>query len=139
MLFTWLFFALFGHSSDSGIQHELVVRITNIQNTSGKPLLVGVYAQSDEFPGYNKSSYNKKVLAKTSEVTVTFKLPPGEYAVGLMHDLNENGRIDKNWVGYPSEPFGFSNNFKPKLGAPSFKDCSVDLRKGSQRIEIKLL
>ena len=131
MLFTWLFLVLFAPVANTDVQHELVIRITNIKDTSGKPLLVGVYA--------NKSSYNKKVLAKTSEVTVTFKLPPGEYAVGLMHDLNENGRIDKNWVGYPSEPFGFSKNFKPMMGAPKFGDCSIDLRQGSQRIEIKLL
>ncbi len=138
MLITWLFLAFFGPAVSNDVQHELVIRITNIQNTTGKPLLVGVYAQTDDFPGYNKSSYNKKVLAKTSEVSVSFKLPPGEYAVGLMHDLNENGRIDKNWVGYPTEPFGFSKNFKPLMGAPSFKDCSIDLRQGSQRIEIKL-
>jgi uncharacterized protein (DUF2141 family) len=139
MLFTWLFLVLFAPVANTEVQHELVIRITNIKDTSGKPLLVGVYAKTDDFPGYNKSSYNKKVLAKTSEVTVTFKLPPGEYAVGLMHDLNENGRIDKNWVGYPSEPFGFSKNFKPMMGAPKFSDCSIDLRQGSQRIEIKLL
>lgn len=139
MLFTWLLIALLGPYTSAGVQHELVIRITNIENTSGKPLLVGVYTSTDAFPGYNKSTYNKKVIAKSSEVTVTFKLPPGEYAVGLMHDLNENGRIDKNWVGYPTEPFGFSKNFKPVLGQPSFKDCSVDLRQGSQRIEIKLL
>lgn len=139
MLFTWLFLALLGSSSSAEVQHELVIRITNIQNTTGKPLLVGVYASTDAFPGYNKSTYNKKTIAKTSEVTISFKLPPGEYAVGLMHDLNENGQIDKNWVGYPTEPFGFSKNFKPVMGPPTFKDCSIDLRKGSQRIEIKLL
>lgn len=139
MLFTWLLLALFGPVANSEIQHELVVRITNIQNTSGKPLLIGVYKKTDDFPSKNSSSYNKKVLAHSSEVTVTFKLPPGEYAAALMHDLNENGRIDKNWVGYPTEPFGFSKNFKPVMGAPTFKDCSVDLRQGNKRIDIKLL
>jgi uncharacterized protein (DUF2141 family) len=139
MIFTWILFTLFSTAAVNEIEHELVIRITNIKNTEGKPLMIGVYAKTDAFPDYGKSSYSKKVLPKGNEVTVTFKLPAGEYAVGLMHDLNQNGKIDKNWVGYPTEPFGFSNNFKPKLGAPSFKDCSVDLRKGSQRIEIKLL
>jgi uncharacterized protein (DUF2141 family) len=139
MLFTWLFLALFGQPAGTEVQHELVIRITNIQNTTGKPILVGIYKKTDDFPAKNSSSFNKKVLAHSSEVTLTFKLPPGEYAAALMHDLNENGRIDKNWVGYPSEPFGFSRNFKPKMGAPTFNDCRIDLRQGSQQIEIKLL
>lgn len=139
MLVNLLFLALFGPSTSPVVQHELAIRITNIQNTSGKPLLIGVYAKSDAFPGENTSRYNKIILAKSSVATVTFKLPPGEYAVALMHDVNDDGKMEKNWIGYPTEPFGFSRNFKPKLGAPSFKDCSVDLRTGSQRIEIKLL
>jgi uncharacterized protein (DUF2141 family) len=139
MLFIWLFTVFFGQSVSTGVHHELVIHVTNIGNTSGKPLLVGVYTKTDAFPGFNKSTYNKKVIAKSAEVTITFKLPPGEYAVGMMQDMNENGRIDKNWLGYPTEPFGFSKNFKPVMGPPTFKDCSIDLRKGNQRIDIKLL
>ncbi|MDP2188678.1 MAG: DUF2141 domain-containing protein [Sphingobacteriaceae bacterium] len=139
MFITWLFIALFGNVFPAEVHHELVIRVTNIQNTTGLPLLIGVYKSTDGFPGFHKSSYHKKVIARSSEITVTFKLPPGEYAVGLMHDINENGQIDKNWVGYPTEPFGFSRNFKPKLGPPSFNDCKIDLNKGNQRIEIKLL
>jgi uncharacterized protein (DUF2141 family) len=37
-------------------------------------------------------------------------LPPGQYAVQVMHDENDNGKFDTNFVGLPIEGYGFSNN-----------------------------
>jgi uncharacterized protein (DUF2141 family) len=30
-------------------------------------------------------------------------LPPGKYAIALIHDLNQNHKLDKNWIGKPKE------------------------------------
>jgi uncharacterized protein (DUF2141 family) len=50
-------------------------------------------------------------------------LPAGDYAVTIFHDENNNGKFDENWMGMPLEGYGFSNNVKPMLKAPSFDDC----------------
>jgi len=31
-----------------------------------------------------------------------------------------NGKLDTNWLGIPTEGYGFSNEAKALLGAPSF-------------------
>jgi len=51
-------------------------------------------------------------------------IPPGNYAMAVVHDENMNGKLDANWVGIPTEGYGFSNNAKALLGAPSFSAAS---------------
>ncbi len=46
-------------------------------------------------------------------------VPPGEYALLVYYDENGNARIDKNFIGIPREPLGFSNEYNPK-GPPSY-------------------
>lgn len=58
--------------------------------------------------------------------TVTFEnVPPGVYAFAVIHDENSNHKLDKNFIGVPKEGFGFANNPKVNLSAPSFKEGSV--------------
>lgn len=68
-------------------------------------------------------------------------LPSGEYAVVVFHDENDNGKIDHNFLGLPSEPLGFSNGFVPGLiaGMPSFEKLKFALTVGHKplRIEVK--
>ena len=49
--------------------------------------------------------------------------PAGDYAITLFHDENKNGKFDSNFVGYPLEGYGFSNNVAPMFKAPSFDEC----------------
>lgn len=59
-------------------------------------------------------------------------VPNGEYALMVYHDENENGRIDKNFIGIPTEIIGFSNRYKPK-GPPSFNRAAFVLMEGELR------
>lgn len=46
----------------------------------------------------------------------------GDYAMRFFHDENNNGVMDKNWLGIPTEAFGFSNDAKLSLGPPDIED-----------------
>ncbi len=35
-------------------------------------------------------------------------ISPGTYALAVIHDENGNGKLDTNWVGIPTEGYGFS-------------------------------
>ena len=50
-------------------------------------------------------------------------VPASDYAVTIFHDENGNKKFDSNFVGYPLEGYGFSNNVKPRFKAPEFDDC----------------
>ena len=53
-------------------------------------------------------------------------VPAGEYALRVYHDANGNGSIDKNFIGIPTEPIGFSNRYAPKA-PPSFSRAAFTL------------
>lgn len=56
-------------------------------------------------------------------ISLSIDLPPGEWAVSLTQDLNNNNKIDKNFLGIPTEPYAFSNNVRPTVAAPDFNEC----------------
>jgi uncharacterized protein (DUF2141 family) len=67
-------------------------------------------------------------------------LPPGRYALAVYHDMNDNWKLDKNFVGYPKEPFGFSNNYRPVFSGPNFEDCAFEIKENAAaHLKIKLL
>lgn len=44
--------------------------------------------------------------------------------MAVIHDENMNGELDANWLGVPTEGYGFSNDAKGLVGAPSFSSAS---------------
>jgi uncharacterized protein (DUF2141 family) len=66
-------------------------------------------------------------------------LVPGRYAVAIMHDLNGNLILDKNFLGVPKEPWGVSNNVRPNFRAPEFEESSFEINEiGLQQITIRI-
>jgi uncharacterized protein (DUF2141 family) len=71
--------------------------------------------------------------------TVIFgNLEPGRYAAIAFHDENRNGKLDKNFLGVPAEPYGFSNSARGFLGPPTFRDAAVVLGDRDSAIRIAL-
>ena len=58
-------------------------------------------------------------------VVVFRDLPPGRYGLAALHDLNSNGEMDNNLLGFPKEPYGFGNDAKIRLAPPAFADMAV--------------
>jgi uncharacterized protein (DUF2141 family) len=63
-------------------------------------------------------------------------IPPGTYALAAIHDENMNGKLDANWLGAPTEGYGFSNDAKALLGAPSFS--AARFRYDGQNLELAI-
>jgi len=57
-------------------------------------------------------------------------IPDGEYALMVYHDENENGRLDKNFIGIPKEPVGFSNGYRPR-SSPRYSKARFEVQSGS--------
>ena len=51
-------------------------------------------------------------------------IPPGTYARAVIHDEDMNGKLDTNWLGIPTEGYGFSNDATGVLGPPPFSAAS---------------
>ncbi len=128
--------ALSALACGSAMAADINVEINGIAETKGD-VLVALYNKTE---GWLKKGVSAtKVSAQTGTVKVSFAdLPPGEYAVSAVHDVNSNGKLDSNAIGIPSEPFGFSNDASGNFGPPSFDQAKFKLDTDRKTIAIKL-
>lgn len=114
----------------------LRVHVDGIRNTKGV-LGVAIYSSRKGFPIHFEHVYDVQWLEfqdKTGSMDVLFDaLPPGEYAVSVLHDENNNHQMERSKLGFPEEGVGFSNNQKVVLSAPSFKKCAFPLAAGEEK------
>ena len=74
----------------------------------------------------------KGAIAKVSDkkALATFKgIEKGEYAVSVFHDVNNNKKMDTNFIGIPKEPIGCSNGAKGFMGPPKYKNAKFKVNK----------
>ena len=64
-------------------------------------------------------------------------LPSGTYAISAIYDEDDNGELNTNFFGIPTELVGFSNNAKGRFGPPSFKKAAFELSE-SMTVSIRL-
>ena len=88
---------------------ELTVKITDIRAAKGT-LMVSVANSEAAWNNQEKPVAAEKIAAIGKELVLKFNLPAGSYAVQVLHDENDNGKMDANFMGIPSEGYGFSNN-----------------------------
>ena len=105
---------------------HLYVIVKNFKDSGGS-VRVGLFDNAKDF--LKKSVDAKAAPFHADSVVVVFEgLMPGEYAVSVFHDRNDNGELDKNFIGIPREGFAFGNNTMGSFGAPSFQDAKVILK-----------
>ena len=100
----------------------LHVQVRDIRNSTGS-VACALFESAAGFP-IEFLHYATQVVViniRASQARCDFEdLPPGTYAVAVIHDENMNGKLDTNWAGIPTEGYGFSNDAKAWLGAPTF-------------------
>ncbi len=129
---------------------RLTVNVTGIRGSRGS-IVVSLFHGGDGFPGDSKKALASHIVPLTDAsatsiqtcLLVVFEgLAPGEYAVALFHDENDNGKLDEHW-GIPNEGFGFSNNPKIRWGAPRYGETkfalSVSEREAKIAVSLKYL
>lgn len=100
---------------------DLTITVEGIAQTQGT-IMLGLF---DEATYKSEGAVNGANLTVESDrVSVTFEgLEPGEYAVRLYHDLNDDGEMNTNPFGMPTEPFAFSNDAKGRFGPAKWDDA----------------
>lgn len=93
----------------SAAQHVvLTLRVEGLSEVQGT-LLAGIYDSAEGAFDPANSRFGKRIPASAGPMTLCFRLPPGDYAAAVIHDLNGNGKLDRSVFGIPREPYGFSN------------------------------
>src|SRR6478736_7035639 len=103
-------------------QSAIEVTITNIKEVKGS-MRVALGSNPEKFPDTPLKGQVIKITDKTMKV-VFENVPAGTYAVSVIHDENENEKLDTGFMGIPKEGFGFSNDAMGTFGPPKFKEAS---------------
>ena len=114
---------------------SLTVKVTGLHNTDGN---VKLTLRSD--PNTVVQRGVTEIDSKTMTATSVFEnLVPGTYGVAVLHDQNNNGKLDFNDVGMPLEGYGHSNNPAKREGPPRFDETKFTLTEPTTSIEIQLI
>ena len=109
--------------------YSLTVKVEKLQNSKGV-VQFALYNKDGSIPDEDYKNYYRLEKAKivNGKSEITFKnLPKGIYAVNILHDENNNGKVDKGFL-LPKEGIGFSNYSSIGLtNRPNFKKASFEL------------
>jgi len=116
-------------------QHSKVsVEISNIDSEEGV-ILVALFDSEANF--LKKAVQRDQVDAKNGTVNVSFdNVKAGTFAVSVIHDENNNGGLDTNMMGIPSEPYGVSMDGKNMFGPPSYDKAKFEV--ADKNVDLKI-
>ncbi len=146
-LLSWLFICLppekinagwTPQESDPGMLSTLRITITGVKEQEG----VLRVCLANNPAGFLKECFlqHSMMVSEASIHLIEFeRVPFGQYAISVFHDVNQNQELDRRKViGIPSEPFGFSNNPGLLFGAPNFEQCVFSVDQSITEVVIKL-
>jgi uncharacterized protein (DUF2141 family) len=121
---------------ETSAQSSLEIHVNNIKSNKGS-IQFGLFTTEADFL---KNPIEKKVIKSTGkDVIVVFEnLQPGDYALSVIHDENENGKLDSNAFGIPKEGFAFGNNALGSFGPPPFEKAKITIVDQDVKQDIKL-
>jgi len=111
------------------------VSFRNAQSLTGD-LYVALFDSAGDFPDGEPHRAISKPLSAPEDSVVFSGVAPGTYAVAAFVDQDGDGALSSNFLGIPTEPYGFSG--EAGFGLPSFEEISFDSETGTTSILIVL-
>jgi len=132
--------SLFTPASSTAAAPGLALRVSGLRSDAGQVLVV-VYRGEDGFPKQADKAW-KKAVVKVSGGRASLDLadvPPGEYAIAVVHDENSNNQLDTSWIGIPQEGIGASNDARGRMGPPKYRDARFEVGPAGATQNIKMM
>ena len=121
----FVLFFLLVISLSSFSQLTLTIEIGGLLNSKGQILVELCNEKEIKIKGITQPIVGGKCLI------VIENIKPGRYSFKYFHDANKNEKLDINWIGKPTEGFGFSNNAKGTFGPPSFEKTIFEIKENT--------
>lgn len=117
----------------------LTVHVDRFRNQKGD-LGVSVFKTPEGWPEQNdKAFFHAGFPIAGKDSSAQLSLPPGRYAIVVLHDENSNHKLDRNFLGIPREGFGFANNPRVLLSPPGFDTAALDVACPATDVRIHLI
>ena len=118
---------------------EVFITVRDLRSTHGV-VRACMTTRADVFPKCIKDpTAHRMVVPASGKVEIHFTgVKPGEYAIALLHDENDNGKADRAMGMMPKEGYGFSRDAPVKMAPPKFDDAVFTQGEGVSRMSIKM-
>jgi uncharacterized protein (DUF2141 family) len=120
-----------------GERQIIAVKVIGAASDEGS-MRLAVYISPDGFNDPEKALGTDSWQIRDGVCEGRFGLPAEitELAIAAYHDANNNGKLDRNAIGIPSERYGFTANARGITGPPTYEEALVPLT--GQPIEISI-
>ncbi|MEA5511632.1 DUF2141 domain-containing protein [Crocosphaera sp. UHCC 0190] len=118
---------------------NLTVEVNGVSDRKGQ-ICFSLFASSRGFPSSGDDAVQKqcvKITDTNPRITIN-NLAPSTYAVAVFWDDNSDGQLNRNFLGVPTEKFGFSSNPVVRTGPPKFGESAILVTGKNVIISIKL-
>ncbi|MGJ8592436.1 MAG: DUF2141 domain-containing protein [Aquaticitalea sp.] len=114
----------------------VTVTIDQIKNNNGH-ILLGLHTTETFMRAAATQSVKSEIV--DGKIVATFtNVQPGSYAVMVVHDENDNEKMDFEPNGMPKETYGMSNN-PTLMGPPQFNDAKFEVADKDLEFDIELM
>jgi len=132
----WVFiFAFAGISAQTA---SITLKVKGITKAKGI-MNIALFANEEDYSDDENYAFAGEIPVESIDFSIVMEdIPFGTYAIKIFYDEDSNGEFNKNWIGMPKEPFGFSNDAKGRMGPPSFEAAAFKLDSDIE-LEINLM
>jgi uncharacterized protein (DUF2141 family) len=118
---------------------EVVITVTDLRSTKGV-VRACMTTREDIFPKCIKDPGSHRTVVPAGEkIEIRFTgVKPGNYAIALLHDENDNGKADRAMGMMPKEGYGFSRDAPVRMAPPKFRDAVFAQGEGTNRLTIRM-
>ncbi|GLS84677.1 DUF2141 domain-containing protein [Paraferrimonas haliotis] len=133
---------LYAATISSAYSAPLTLSFNGLSNDHSK-LVVQIYASKASWLDDDPQQMALFSLIDPAQLSangsIEVELEFGDYAIYAYQDLDDNGELNSNWIGIPTEPVGTSNAAKGFMGPPKYDDAKFIFTKDHQQIQLTLV
>lgn len=118
---------------------QVTITVTDLRSDEGV-VRACMTTVEDIFPRCIRDPNSHRTVVPAGEtVTIQFDdVAPGNYAIALLHDENEDGKANRVLGMAPREGYGFSRDAKVRMGPPEWEDAVFEIGDTPQELTIRM-
>ena len=112
--------------ANSSSYSTIKVQIDGLKEAKGQ-ICYSLFSRSKGFPDSEDDKFQAECIPIQAPIPMLTieNLDSGTYALAFFHDANEDGKLNRNFLGIPQEGFGFSQDPEVTTSPPSFGESAV--------------
>lgn len=125
--------------SDLDENKMMLIRITGAANDNGN-IKIAIYESEQSFrnPDLAFATNTLDIFNGEASWSVPISSLPQSFSIAAYHDEDDDGQMNFNLFGIPTEAYGFSNNARELSGPPDFEDTLMERPEDAITLDLSL-